>query len=824
MKTLGTVLEEVEAMEPEIIQTFMEMVRVPALAPVNGGDGESRKADYLMTKTGGFDQVRRFDVPDKVNPDVMRSNIVAVKRGKRKGTLWFVSHIDVVPEGDLELWKTPPFEPDLRDGRIYGRGTEDDGQSVISTLFASRPFLDQEFGGMSLGIVWAADEETGSECGISYLLDQGVFQPGDVIIVPDHCSPDGGEVSVAEKHILWLKFCIEGKSVHAASPGLGINAYKVSTMLLMELIESFDSRFGDRDAMFCPSSSTFEPTKRIATVENVNTIPGYDEFCMDIRINPNYDPETVIRMAEEISGVYAEATGAKITVEVLMKTIAGRPSSPDSAGYGALSDSIREIMGRPPEPVGISGGTCANFFRLKGFDAYAWQTGDSSMHSPNEYMLVKNLMNDTKVFAALIHKLCMRSLEHPLDHPLGVELDDVVVFLTVADECDGFADGMGYGQCRSALGVGIDLGEDDRIDPHGIVEDLGLLDGVVAGKGVPDEDLEGGFGDPGDLLHLLDEVVVGLHTSCGVDEDNVLVLGPGMLDGIESDRGGVRILGLLDDLASELLRMDAELFDRTCPERVAGGHDDCLILILQTFRYLGDRGGLPGTVDAYEHNDRRFLLLGDPLVEVEFVDLQDIPDRILYGQLHDLFQCVRAVVLLSEEALSHALFDLVRHREGDIRLQEREVEFVEDLVQGRILDLLPAFGDDLCGFPGSRGRGLLLLLELQHLLPGELRLLRFRRWGRFLNGCCRDLRGGLLLLIAEYLLLVQLRIGLAEQSFQFGLERIEHPLSLTASGPAACSCIRPERPRIPLREPAGPPEGRPRSSSAHPLVRRRSLP
>ncbi len=407
MKSLETVLKEVESMEQEIIETTMEMIRIPALAPINGGDGESKKADYLMTRTEGFDQVRRFDVPDTVDPNVMRSNIIAVKKGKRKETLWFVSHMDVVPTGDPELWDTPPFDPVLKDGKVYGRGTEDDGQSVISTMFASRPFLDQEFEGMSLGIAWVADEETNSTCGIQYLLSQGVFQPGDVIMVPDHCSPDGSTIAMAEKHIIWLKFCIEGKTTHASTPGLGINAYKVSTMLLMDLIESFDGRFGDRDTMYRPSNSTFEPTKSIATVENVNTIPGYDEFCMDIRLNPNYDPELVIRMAEEIAGIYAESTGAKITVEVLQKAIAGKPSSLESVGYKALSDSIEEVMGRVPEPIGIAGGTCANFFRLKGFDAYAWQTGDGSLHAPNEYMLVKNVMNDTKVFATLIHKLCM---------------------------------------------------------------------------------------------------------------------------------------------------------------------------------------------------------------------------------------------------------------------------------------------------------------------------------------------------------------------------------------------------------------------------------
>ena len=407
MKSLETILSDIESSKQEIIDTTIEMIRIPALAPMNNGDGEGKKADYLMTKTVGFDEVKRIDVPDTTDPSVKRSNIIAVKKGKKKGTVWLVAHMDVVPTGDPGLWENSPFDPIVKDGKLYGRGTEDDGQSVISSMFAAKQFLDQELNGMSIGVAWVADEETSSTCGIQYLLDQGIFTKDDVIIVPDYCTKDGSRIDVAEKHILWLKFCIEGKTTHASTPHLGVNAYKVSTLLLMDLIESFDNRFDDRNEMYYPRNSTFEPTKRIATVENVNTIPGYDEFCMDIRLNPEYDPELVLKMANEMAQLYSESTGAKITVEILQKAVAGKPSAIDSIGYKAFSDSIEEVMGRKPEPVGIAGGTCSNFFRLKGLDAYAWQTGDGSLHAPNEYLIVDNLINDTKVFATLFYKLCM---------------------------------------------------------------------------------------------------------------------------------------------------------------------------------------------------------------------------------------------------------------------------------------------------------------------------------------------------------------------------------------------------------------------------------
>ena len=84
MKSLETILSEIDSSEQEIVQTMLEMIRIPALAPINGGDGESRKADYLISRTAGFDSVRRIDVPDVNDPSVMRSNILAVKKGKRK--------------------------------------------------------------------------------------------------------------------------------------------------------------------------------------------------------------------------------------------------------------------------------------------------------------------------------------------------------------------------------------------------------------------------------------------------------------------------------------------------------------------------------------------------------------------------------------------------------------------------------------------------------------------------------------------------------------------------------------------------------------------
>ena len=392
----------------EMVQTMIGMIRYPALCPFNGGDGEGRKADYLQGLLKGFDSIQRIDVPDGLDPSVMRANLLAKKNGKKPGTVWVVAHMDVVPTGDPALWTTPPFEPEYRDGKVYGRGTEDNGQSIISSMFASRYILDQELNGMSLGVAYVADEETGSEFGIQYLIDQGLFSEDDIIMVPDWGSPNGIQVEVSEKHMLWLKFDVEGKTTHGSTPNLGINAYRVSTVFLADLMDRLEKRFDNRDEMFQPPYSTFEPTRRPATVDNVNTIPGHDEFYMDNRVLPSYDLDDVIAFVKEVAEEHSRRSGACIRVTVSNREDSGKPSSLDTLGFEELCKAVEAVTGHVPEAVGVGGGTCANLFRKKGFNAYVWQCGGGTLHAPDEHVVMSNLMVDAKTFATLYYNLCVK--------------------------------------------------------------------------------------------------------------------------------------------------------------------------------------------------------------------------------------------------------------------------------------------------------------------------------------------------------------------------------------------------------------------------------
>jgi succinyl-diaminopimelate desuccinylase len=404
---LEDVLKKIDASRDDMIHDMMTMIRIPAIGPLNGGKGEGYRADKVTEFLKGYDSVERIDVKDTHDPAVMRPNILAKKNGKGKGTVWIISHLDTVLPGDLDEWRTPPYEPVLKDGKIYGLGTEDNGQAIISSIYASRFFGSGTLTKRSIGLAIVADEETTSAMGIEHLINAGLFGPDDVFVVPDWGVPGGTMVAVAEKHLVWLEFCIEGKQTHGSTPQKGLNAYRVSAQMLVDVMDRLEKRYPGTNDLFRPPVSTFEPTKSIATVGNINTIPGYHEFCLDIRLLPSYDPDDLIVFAKELGVEWEKRTGAKITVSVEQRTRSGRPSDISCPEFLALRDSISSIVGKEPETVGVGGGTCANFFRLAGYNAYVWQTGGGSLHQPNEYCELDNLISDAKVFATLFHKLCV---------------------------------------------------------------------------------------------------------------------------------------------------------------------------------------------------------------------------------------------------------------------------------------------------------------------------------------------------------------------------------------------------------------------------------
>ncbi len=404
--SLEKILDKISNYEEEMIQMQKDLVSIPALSPENGGDGEAKKAEFLKSwiKENLKSKIIEINAPDKRVSTGLRPNIATIIEGKNPDkTIWIMTHTDVVPAGDLSKWKNDPFTAWIEDGKIFGRGTEDNQQEMVASLFAAKALVESGIKPKhNIGILLVADEETGSKYGISYVLKvkKELFKKDDLIIVPDAGDPEGKTIEVAEKGILWIKFKIIGKQTHASTPDDGINAHRAGAHLIVKLDE-LKEYFNKKDPLFSPQESTFEPTKKDSNVPNINTIPGEDVFYFDCRILPEYSIEKVIERIKLHTIEIEKKFGVKIEMEFPQKEDAAPPTSPNSEVVKTLSKAIKKVKGIEPETIGIGGGTVAAIFRRHGYNAAVWATQDEVAHEANEYSIIKNMVEDSKVYGVL---------------------------------------------------------------------------------------------------------------------------------------------------------------------------------------------------------------------------------------------------------------------------------------------------------------------------------------------------------------------------------------------------------------------------------------
>jgi succinyl-diaminopimelate desuccinylase len=400
------VVKRIEGYEREMIRLQISLTAIPALAPENGGDGEAQKAQYLrgFLRDLGFPPVESCDAPDERVSGGVRPNLIVRIPGRNPDrTVWVMTHTDVVPPGELKLWERNPYEGYVHGGKVFGRGTEDNQQDLVASVFAAKAFLDEGIEPEStIGILLAADEETSSLYGLDYIMNhrRELFRKTDLIVVPDAGNEEGSMIEVAEKSVLWVRFQTSGKQCHASRPSLGNNAFRAASHLVARLDE-LQRIYGAKDPLYDPPESTFEPTKKDANVPNVNTIPGDDVFYVDCRILPTYPVDTVLETMRSMADGIEREFGVRIHITTVQKADAPAPTAHDAPVVRSLKEAVKGVYGVEAKPMGIGGGTVAAVFRKHDYPAAVWSRYCHMAHQPNEYSLIANMVGNAKVYAHL---------------------------------------------------------------------------------------------------------------------------------------------------------------------------------------------------------------------------------------------------------------------------------------------------------------------------------------------------------------------------------------------------------------------------------------
>jgi succinyl-diaminopimelate desuccinylase len=400
------VSQRIDSYREAMIELQIALSAAPAVGPENGGDGELLKADLLKDRLiqMGFKNFRNYDAPDNRVSSGIRPNFITTIEGKNKNKFtWIITHLDIVPPGELRLWSHDPYSAYVKDGHIFGRGVEDNQQDMVASIFAAKAIIDEVLiTANSINLAFVSDEETSSSKGLYYMIDSkdNLFNHDDLIVVPDSGNPEGSLIEVAEKSILWLCFKTKGKQCHGSNPQLGNNAFFAASHLVTKLAK-LKKLFPKTDPLFDPPESTFEPTKKEANVGNINTIPGEDVFCMDCRILPDYDLQDVISAIQKIVHEIEKKFKVQIEISTAQYVQSAKPTSPDAQVVKALTEAIKTVYNVKAFAGGVGAGTVASYIRKKDYPVAVWSKTNQTAHQPDENCPIDNMLGNAKVFAHL---------------------------------------------------------------------------------------------------------------------------------------------------------------------------------------------------------------------------------------------------------------------------------------------------------------------------------------------------------------------------------------------------------------------------------------
>jgi len=395
----------VEALREELFERVKELVKVPTVNPP--GEHYQEIAELLARRLSEIGlEVEIIGVPreelSRYGVELPRSIVVGVLRGSERGRKIVLNgHYDVVPPG--HGWTTDPFQPVVRDGRVYGRGTADMKGAIASMIIAAKAIIESNVALKGdLYLTFVPDEETGGHLGSGYLVRRGLIA-GDGCIIGE---PSGiSSVVTAQKGALWLELVTLGRAAHGSMPHLGLNAVekmaKVITAFekLKEELALLKSRVGFPEPV---RHTTINIGGVIRGGTKVNVVPDSCSCTLDIRVIPEETTETIERRVREfLESLREEDPELRYELRVLERIEPARTPE-DEEIVKACIRAVEDVAGRAPTIEGLTGFTDMRWFKEVMPTVIYGPGSMEQAHVPDEYVNLEDLVVASKVYLLTI--------------------------------------------------------------------------------------------------------------------------------------------------------------------------------------------------------------------------------------------------------------------------------------------------------------------------------------------------------------------------------------------------------------------------------------
>jgi succinyl-diaminopimelate desuccinylase len=371
----------------EILDLTMALVRRPSLTPDDAGCQTLLAA--RLTASGFRCESLRYGEVD---------NLWAT-HGQGGPVLVLLGHTDVVPSGPREAWASNPFEPEVRDGRLYGRGAADMKSGVAAMTLALQHYvaLHPDHPG-TLALLLTSDEEGPSRDGVKRVAEhfRASGQRVDYCVVGEPSSQQrlGDLIRVGRRGSLSGALRVRGVQGHVAYPDLALNPIHVLVPALAELVAT---RWDDGNGAFPPTS--LQVSNLHAGTGAGNVIPGALAAQFNFRFGTASPAATLMARVEAI----LRRHGVDFAIDW---DLSGEPFlTPPGRLRGIVAAVCREICGCEPEPSTGGGTSDARFIAPLGAEVVEIGPVNASIHKIDEHIALDELEQLPGLYQAIIARV-----------------------------------------------------------------------------------------------------------------------------------------------------------------------------------------------------------------------------------------------------------------------------------------------------------------------------------------------------------------------------------------------------------------------------------
>lgn len=442
-------LRYLDSRKEDIVRDVCEFVKIESVSDNPVKVNEALEYILSLARSFGF----------KANA-LLNGQVGVIEIGAGDEVLGILSHVDVVGPGDIARWISKPFEPVVRKGNIFGRGTLDDKGATIACLYAMKAVCElavpltkkvQLILGTQEEVEWSDMNAYVRECplpdygftpdgefpmcniekgAMDIILSFPLQEPSDIPVkgkyltfldagtasnvVPGTCTAEIIEYQNGREERTVIK--VQGKAVHSCQPEKGENAIfkmaeqlgtmELSENMLYSLLKMINEKLGDVYGKGLGLYSDSEYYGNEFVHRNVfsptlfKVKEGKAIITVNVRFPYGADESQILKVLQEIARSY----GGDGRLDGFLPAVY---VSKDKPFIKALTDAYEEMSGRKNEFVLAYGGSYAKAMPNIVSWGPIFPGEEDTCHEENEYISINSLMDNAKIFASAISRIVL---------------------------------------------------------------------------------------------------------------------------------------------------------------------------------------------------------------------------------------------------------------------------------------------------------------------------------------------------------------------------------------------------------------------------------